>query len=299
MRAVVLTSFGGPEVLETAEVEIPEPGPAQVRIKVRAAAVNPVDAGERAGAFGGEAGVRVGLGWDVAGTVDAVGAGAGSWSVGDEVVGLLYGLLKPFGTHAEFVVLDASAIAAAPRSVDAVGAATLPLNGLAAARALALLKLDAGQSLLVTGAAGAVGGFAVQLARRAGLVVSAQGGAGDEELVRALGADHFVPRTGPLGSGYDGVLDAAVLGEAALAAVRDGGAHVGVIPGASPASERGIRVETQEVAADGELLAELVTLVDEGVLTLRVAETYGLEEAAKAHVRLQEGGVRGRLVLVP
>ncbi|MEV0096460.1 NADP-dependent oxidoreductase [Streptomyces sp. NPDC050738] len=298
MRAVVLTSFGGPEVLETAEVETPEPGPAQVRIKVRAAAVNPVDAGTRAGVFGGEPGQQVGLGWDVAGTVDAVGAGA-PWSIGDEVVGLLYGTVKSLGTHAEFAVLDASAIAAAPRSADADAAATLPLNGLAAAQALALLKLDAGQSLLVTGAAGAVGGYAVQLARRAGLVIDAQAGAEDEELVRALGADHFVPRTGPLGTGYDGVLDAAVLGDVALAAVRDGGAHVGLIPGASPASERGIRVETQEVEADGELLAELVTLVDEGVLTLRVAETYGLEEAAKAHARLQEGGVRGRLVLVP
>ncbi|MBO0518140.1 zinc-binding dehydrogenase, partial [Streptomyces beijiangensis] len=111
---------------------------------------------------------------------------------------------------------------------------------------------------------------------------------GDEELVRALGADRFVLRDGPLDGGYDGVLDAAVLGAAALAAVRDGGAYAGVIPGASPASERGVRVETQEVAADGELLAELVGLADRGVLTLRVAETYGLEDAAKAHARLQE-----------
>jgi NADPH:quinone reductase-like Zn-dependent oxidoreductase len=99
--------------------------------------------------------------------------------------------------------------------------------------------------------------------------------------------------------GVDGVLDAAILGAAALEWVRDGGVFVGVIPGAHPASVRGVRTDSVEVSADGARLAELVALVDEGVLTTRVADTYGLEEAGKAHARLAEGGLRGRLVLIP
>ncbi len=294
MRAVVVTTFGGPEAVEVVETEVPEPGARQVRIKVAAATLNPVDAGVREGVFGG-AGERIGLGWDVAGTVDAVGEAA-AWTVGEEVVALVYGPVKPLGTHAEYVVVDADAVAKAPTSVDAVHAATLPLNALAAVQALDLLEVTPGQSLLVTGAAGAVGGYAVQLAAHRGISVTALAREADAELVRSLGAAHFT--SGDEG-GFDAVLDAAVFGGPALARVRDGGAYVGVIPGAAPAAERGVRVGTVEVSPDGTQLAELARLADEGVLTLRVAETYALDDAAKAHARLAEGGVRGRLVLVP
>ena len=296
MRAAVVRTFGGPEAVEVVDVDVPEPAARQVRIRVAAAALNPVDAGVRAGAFGG-AGKQIGFGWDVAGTVDATGV-ATAWSVGDEVVALDYGMVRPLGTHAEFVVVDTDAVAKAPATVDAVHAATLPLNALTAVQALDLLGLAPGQSLLVTGAAGAVGGFAVQLAARRGVAVTALAREDDEELVRSLGAAHFT--SGAVGTGsVDAVLDAAILGEAALEWVRDGGAYVGVIPQAAPASVRGVRTGAVEVSADGARLAELAGLVDEGVLTLRVAETYALEDAAKAHARLAEGGVRGRLVLVP
>ncbi|MFF3460840.1 NADP-dependent oxidoreductase [Streptomyces sp. NPDC002619] len=295
MRAVVVTEFGGPEAVEIVESAVPEPGARQVRIKVAASALNPVDAGVREGVFGG-AGKQVGLGWDVAGTVDAVGPAA-AWSVGDQVVALDHGMVKPLGAHAEYVVVDADAVAKAPVTADAAHAATLPLNALTAVQALDLLELAPGQSLLVTGAAGAVGGYAVQLAAHRGIAVTALARQGDEELVRSLGADRFVAEGEA--AGFDAVLDAAVLGEPALAWVRDGGAYVGVIPQAHPASERGVRTTSVAVAADGARLADLVRLVDSGVLTLRVAETYPLEEAAKAHARLAEGGVRGRLVLVP
>jgi D-arabinose 1-dehydrogenase-like Zn-dependent alcohol dehydrogenase len=120
----------------------------------------------------------------------------------------------------------------------------------------------------------------------------------DEELLRSLGAAHVTGGDAEAG-GFDAVLDAAVLGEAALGWVRDGGAYVGVIPQAAPAPERGVRVDAVEVSADGARLAELVALVDEGALTLRVAETFSLDDAPKAHARLARGGVRGRLVLVP
>ncbi|MFE6281036.1 NADP-dependent oxidoreductase [Streptomyces sp. NPDC057877] len=296
MRAVVVTEFGGPENVRIADVDLPEPAARQVRIKVAAATLNPVDAGVRSGVFGG-AGKQIGLGWDVAGTVDAVGV-ASAWSVGDEVVALDYGMVKPLGTHAEYVVVDTDAVATAPTSVDAVHAATLPLNALTAVQALDLLELAPGRSLLVTGAAGAVGGYAVQLAAHRGIAVTAQAREGDEELVRSLGAAHFT--TGGEGEGgFDAVLDAAVLGAPALERVRDGGTYVGVIPQAHPAPVRGVRTGAVEVSADGARLGELVRLVDEGALTLRVAETYALDDAVKAHARLAEGGVRGRLVLVP
>ncbi|MDT0392177.1 NADP-dependent oxidoreductase [Streptomyces dubilierae] len=296
MRAVVVNAFGGPEAVEVVRTEVPEPGARQVRIKVAAAGLNPVDAGVRAGVFGG-AGKRIGLGWDVAGTVDAVGV-AGSWRVGDEVVALDYGMVKPLGTHAEYVVVDTDAVAPAPASVDAVHAATLPLNALTAAQALDLLELDPGQSLLVTGAAGAVGGYAVRLAAHRGIPVTGLARAADEGFVRSLGAGHATGDT-VADRGFDAVLDAAVLGEPALAWVRDGGRYLGVIPQAEPAPVRGVRTGAVEVSADGARLAELVRLVDEGVLETRVAQTFALDDAAKAHARLDEGGLRGRLVLVP
>ncbi|MGW0393560.1 NADP-dependent oxidoreductase [Streptomyces sp. NPDC003042] len=297
MRAVVVSAFGGPERVEIVEVEVPRPAAGQVRVRVRAAGVNPVDGAVRAGVFGG-AGQRLGLGWDVAGEIDAVGPEVTGWTVGRRVVGLHYGALKPLvGTHAEYVVLDASAVAPAPETVDDAAAAALPLSGLTAARAVGLLGLEPGSSVLITGAAGVVGALAVQLAVRAGLVVTALAGAGDEEFVRSLGATGFVPRGSAPQEAVDGVLDAAVLGGPALSFVRDGGVYVGLIPQAAPAAERGVRVVEQEVAPDGAHLARLVSLVDEGVLTLRVAQTLPLTEAAKAHALLAEPGTRGRIVL--
>ncbi|MGW1216165.1 NADP-dependent oxidoreductase [Streptomyces sp. NPDC002499] len=297
MRAVVVNRFGGPEVVEVVETDVPEPAAGQVRIKVAAATLNQVDEGVRGGFFGGE-GERIGLGWDVAGTVDAIGDGGGEWSVGDQVVAMTPGMVRPLGAHAEYVVAAAGALAKAPVTVDAVHAATLPLNGLTAVQALDLLELEQGQSLLVTGAAGAVGGYAVQLATHRGVLVTGLAREGDAELVRSLGAAHFTSGSVENGS-FDAVLDAAILGETALATVRDGGAYVGFRPGGQPASVRGVRTTAVEVAADGARLAELVALVDAEVLSLRVAETFPLAEAAKAHARLAEGGVRGRLVLVP
>lgn len=296
MLAAVVNEFGGPERVELAEVPVPRPAAGQLRVKVTAAGLNPVDGAVVAGIFGG-AGQRLGLGWDVSGEVDEVGAGVTGWSAGDRVVGLHYGPVKPLGTHAQYVVLDATAVAAAPTAVDAVTAAGLPLAGLTAARAVDLLGLAPGSSVLITGAAGVVGGLAVQLAARAGLAVTALAGAEDEEFVRSLGATGFVPRGGVPTGPVDGVLDAAVLGEAALGSVRDGGVYVGLIPNHAPAAERGVRVVEQEVAADGAHLARLVALVDEGALTLRVADTFPLGEAAKAHAHLGTSGVRGRIIL--
>jgi NADPH2:quinone reductase len=318
MRAVVVRSYGGPEALEVTEVPVPAPGPGQVRIRVQAAAVNPVDVFVRSG-MAIQVGLlpardSVGMGWDVAGVVDEVGPGAG-FAEGDRVIGLADRLDVPTAGYADYLVLDADAVAAAPSGVAPEAAATLPLNALTAAQALDLLGLRPGQALLVTGAAGAVGGYAVQLAAATGLRVVATASAGDESLVRGFGAELFVPRAaeptapGPgtlaarvralVPGGVHGVLDAAVLGLPALDALRGGGAFVSVIAGVAPPPLRGTRVSTVFVRADGARLAELVGLVEAGTLTLRVAETFPLEKAAAAHQRLAEGSLRGRLVLLP
>ncbi|MFD7299224.1 NADP-dependent oxidoreductase [Streptomyces sp. NPDC059897] len=298
MRAATVSRFGGPEAVEITEVPVPEPGPGQVRIKVAAAALNPVDAAMRAGVFGGD-GARIGPGWDVAGTVDAVGPGA-AWSPGDRVFGLATGHRTPLGTHAEYAVLDADAVAPAPATLDDAHAAALPLNALSAAQALDLAALEPGQSLLVTGAAGGVGAHTVELAHHRGLTVTALASARDEEFLRSRGADAFLPREQtPHPAAFDGVVDAAVLGDAALAPVRDGGAYVGVWPGQEPAPERGIRVHALDVRADGAQLTDLSGLADRGTLLPRVADLFPLADAAAAHARLAEGGLRGRLVIVP
>ncbi|KFU82454.1 NADPH:quinone reductase [Amycolatopsis lurida] len=309
MRAVVVRRFGGPEVLEFADVPVPAPGPGQVRVKVAAAGVNPVDAGTRSG-FLTEAGIVpprdvLGIGWDVAGTVDAVGDGVTGFAAGDSVIGLLDRPSAALGTYADFVVLDADVVAAAPRTVSLVEAATLPLNGLTAVQALDLLDLPPGATVLVTGAAGAVGGYAVALAKARGFRVVAVAGAADEALVRGFGAEIFVPRGDFLADrvravipgGVDAALDTALLGLDALDAVANRGRFVVFAAGAAPIPLRGIKVEHVWIAADGAALARLVTLVDDGTLPLRVADTLPLAEAAKAHERLAEGGHRGRLVL--
>jgi NADPH:quinone reductase len=312
MRAVVVRNYGGPEALESADVPAPEPGPGQVRIRVAAAAVNPVDAATRQGLMNvGRPGVirdrdQVGIGWDVAGTVEAAGPGVASPRAGEPVIGLRDRLDQPLGTYAEQVVLDAADVAPAPEGVDSAAASTLPLNGLTAVQALDLLALNAGQTVLVTGAAGGLGGFGVELASMRGLRVVAAAGDHDEKLVRQLGATAFVPRSADLAAavrdlvpgGVDAAFDAAILGYPAMDAVRAGGSFA-TFAGPPPVPVRGIRVVPVNIHADGAALAALSALAAAGKLTLRVADTYPLDDAALAHERLASGGVRGRLVLIP
>ncbi|MFI0740268.1 NADP-dependent oxidoreductase [Streptomyces sp. NPDC021100] len=311
MRAIVVRTAGGPEALELVEVPVPRPGAGQVRVRVEAAAVNPVDALTRAGTLAAAGLVAprevTGIGWDVAGRVDEVGPGVTEFAPGDRVIGLRDRLDLSLGTYADQVVLDAAALAPAPARLSAAEAATLPLNGLTADQALDALGLAPGATLLITGAAGAVGGYAVQLAAGRGLRVVASAAEEDEAFVRSVGAEWFVPRSADpaeavralVPGGVDAVLDAAVLGVAALGAVRNRGAFVSVVGGAAPTPLRGITVTELWVAADAAGLARLSALADTGRLTPRVAGVLPLAEAARAHHRLAEGGLRGRVVLTP
>jgi len=303
MRAVVITQPGGPEALQVIQAVLPEPAAGEVRIRVAAAAVNPVDVITRQGVFH-ELGwitqpATTGLGWDVAGTIDALGAGVEGWAKGAVVAALLAKLNVPLGTYAEYVIVPAEAVAAIPFGLTAAQAATLPLNALTADQALDLLDLPAGASLLVTGAAGAVGGFAVALAARRGLRVTAVARAGDEAFVRDAGAETWVTDLHDLQGHYDGVLDAASQVEPALTAVKDGGVYVGVTPSSVPASVRGIRTDAVRVRADGVRLAELLALAADGSLQPRIAGSLPLVEAAQAQRNLEQGGQRGRWVLIP
>lgn len=231
MRAVSYAQFGGPEVLYVAEVPVPEPGPGQVRVRVAASVVHPVDLMIRSGRF--PAPLPTGLpytpGWDAAGTVDAVGPSVAGFTIGDEVIGFSPWLQTTVGAHAEYVVLDAAWLTSAPAGVPATAAATLPTNGLAAAQALDLLALPAGSTVLVTGAAGQVGGFVLALARAAGLHATGLAGAGDREFVESLGAAYLSRSDTPTGT-FDAVIDLAVVGPALLDLVRDGGGYVAASP---------------------------------------------------------------------
>lgn len=310
MKAAVVHRFGGPEVLEIIEVPVPEPGQGHVRVRVAASSVHKIDLSTRNGALA-EAGLltpapRVWLGWDVSGEVDAVGPGVTRFAVGDRVVGLRDILSMP-GAHAEHVVLHECAVATAPATTTPVEAGTLPLIGLTAARSLEETGLVAGQTLLVTGAAGGVGGVLLELAALRGIRTVAVAAEEDEELVRKLGATWFVPRGEHLATavrsavprGVDAVVDAAVIGGPAHEALRDQGTFVALVAPFAPPPLRGTRVIVTEVFADGARLAELAALVDAGKLSLRVADELPLSDIAVAHERLAAGGVRGRLVLVP
>ncbi len=242
---------------------------------------------------------------DVAGVVDEVGAGVGGFKVGDAVMGVV----SPKGSqgaYREQIVLDAKSVAHAPQGKSHVEAATLPMNSLTARLSLDLLGLKPGQVLAVTGAAGAYGGYVIQLAKQDGLTVVADAAETDEALIKSLGADIVVRRGDDVAArfrecfpqGVDGLADGAVLNEKALPAVRDGGAYTAV-RGFS-GSERDIRSTptfVRNYVQEGGKLDRLRQQVEDGEITLRVAEVYAPERAADAHRRLEAGGVRGRLVI--
>jgi NADPH:quinone reductase len=310
MRAVGFTEFGGPEVLRIVSRPVPSPGAGQVRVRVAAAAVNPTDLAFRAGAHRSmPAGVEPPYvpGMDLAGVIDTVGEEAGGWRPGDRVMAAVSPWVPGGGAQAEYVVVTADALARVPDEIGLHAAATLPMNALTVRAALDQLALRPGQTLAVTGAAGAVGGYAIQLGRAEGLRVVADAGPADEALVRGLGADAVVPR-GPdvaaalrqvVPGGVDALLDAAVMGAPVLAAVRDGGQVIAVRSFAGE-SERGITVSLVLVfhhLHEAGRLAQLAEQAAKGVLTLRVADVLPAEQAAEAHRRFEAHGVRGRLVL--
>jgi NADPH2:quinone reductase len=309
MKAVGVRVFGGPEGLEVVDIPEPRPGPGEVRIRVRAAAVNPTDTGLRAGVYGARLTSPVPHvpGMDAAGEIDEAGEGTG-WAVGEQVMAIVLPTGPRGGAYAEQVVVPADSVARVPAGADFAAASTLPMNGLTARASLDQLGLQPGQTIAVTGAAGAYGGYVIQLAKAEGLRVIADASEADEALVRRLGADVVVRRGDDVAErilevvpgGVDGLADGAVLDAKVLPAIRDGGGLAVVRRWPGPA-ERGITIHTTSVAAyahEQKALDRLRQQVEEGVVTLRVAATFSPEDAPEAHRRLQAGGTRGRLVLL-
>ncbi|MFG1675106.1 NADP-dependent oxidoreductase [Micromonospora sp. NPDC049282] len=299
-RTAVVRTAGEPGLVEIIDVPLREPGPGEVRVRVAGAAVNPVDLAVAGGFFHGLGLIHqphhTGLGWDFAGTVEAAGRGV-DLAAGARVAGLVVGFDRDFGTYAEQLVVPAADLAAVPDGLDLVEAATVPLNGLAAAQVVDLLgAAPAGADrLLVTGAAGAVGAYVLSLAPDQGWRVTGLARAEDEQFVRSLGAG-FTTAADP---GWDAVADAANLQEQAFALVRDGGAYVGVRPNARPAAARGVTVAVVDTHADGPRLADLLARTASGELPARVHAVLPLDRAADAHRAVAKGGVRGRYVLRP
>jgi NADPH:quinone reductase-like Zn-dependent oxidoreductase len=308
LRAVVIPEPGDPDVLQVADLEAREPGPGEVRIAVKAAAVNPTDIGLRA--RGGQGDPPWIPGMDAAGTIESVGPDVDRLHVGEEVMAAVSPRRPEGGAQQELLVVPAASVVPIPDGATLVQAATLPMNGLTAMRGLEMLGLDSGQTLAVSGGAGLLGSYVIPLAKEQGLRVIADAKPEDEELVKSFGADEVVPRSDNFGDairqvapgGADAVYDTALLRHDAFGAIRDGGQVVEVRGwDGNDVEDRSIRVHPVRVAdvlERTDWLEELRRLASEGKLKLRVAGEYPPEQAAEAQRVMDAGGLRGRAVIV-
>lgn len=308
MRAIAFDRYGE-DVLERVELDRPVPGTGEVLVRVAATSFNPVDAGIRGGwlsevfpvAFPHVPGV------DVAGTVAEIGTGVADLRVGDPVVGMLP--MTANGAAAEFVVAPAESLTAAPTSVSLADAAALPVVGLTAWQSLFEIGgLRAGQTVLVNGAGGAVGDYAVQLAHRAGAHVTATASERSAARVRAHGADRVVGHLDLSGTPavdgapFDLVLNlvSTTLEETAalVGLVADGGMHVGTMTAGDPDPARGVTAARVFVRSDAGLLADLVRQVDDGSLTVEVGRRVTWDDLAAVHADSDAGRTSGKVVVL-
>lgn len=307
MRAVRFTEFGIGN-LEVAEITGPAPAAGEVLIATEAATINPADAaivtGAAAHRFPPGATPPYTPGWDLAGRVLAAGDDIGEPLIGARVVGLSVWYVTAQGTQASEVALPVDSVAVAPAGMPATCLTTVGLNGLTAWRAIEDAQLKPRETVAITGAAGSVGGFAVELALARGARVIGYVYPRDADAVLALGASDVVTtQDGDPGpavravapGGADVVIDTASLAGAALGAVRDGGRYVTVT--VTPPAERGVRVARVEVRPDTEALATLLGMAAEGRLHTPVAAVYDVSQVRAAYSDFSGGGHRGRIVL--
>lgn len=312
MRAVTVRRFGGTEVLAVEEVARPQPLPTEVLVRVHAAGVNPVDWKTREG--GGMADLQsfpLILGWDVSGVVEEVGFGVTTLAPGDEVYGMPW-FPRAAGGYAEYVTAPARQWARKPSSLDHTQAAAVPLAALTAWQILVdTAKVQAGQRVLITAAAGGVGHFAVQFARHLGAHVIATASAARHPWLKELGADETVDYTaGPFEQAVkdvDVVVD--LVGDEhdrtstrALDVLRPGGLLIAVPSGVSPelaaaAEAAGVRATAYLVEPDSPALTTIAGLIDSGEVTVEVERTFPLDQAAAAQTHIESGRTRGKVVL--
>ncbi|GLU47692.1 NADP-dependent oxidoreductase [Nocardiopsis ansamitocini] len=305
MKAVVYNSYGGPEVLEIAEVADPKVGPDSVLIRVKAASVNPVDRKVQAGYLDSLMDVffPVVPGWDVAGIVEQPGVAVPEFAVGDEVIGYVREDVVRHGTFAQKVAAPVRTLARKPRNVSWAQAAALPLAGLTAYQALVHhLEVGPGDTVLVHAAAGGVGSFAVQIARSLGAEVIGTASERNHDYLRSLGAqpvvygDGLADRVRALApNGVDAVLD--LVGGDALSITSQVAAEGARIASIVETAVTDIGGDYVFVRPDSEDLGALVDLVETGAIEIEVAEVFPLEKTADAQRLNAQGRTRGKVVV--
>ncbi|AZM52363.1 alcohol dehydrogenase [Streptomyces sp. WAC 01529] len=305
MKAISYRRYGGPEVLEYGEVRDPKVGPDSVLVKVRAAAVNPVDWKCREGYLDGalDAVFPVIPGWDVAGVVVQPGPSVTEFSVGDEVIGYVREDFLSRGTFAEYVAAPVRTLTRKPRNLTFEEAAGLPLAGLTAYQVLTkALEVKDGDVVLVHAAAGGVGSLAVQLARHAGARVIGTASERNHDFLRELGAEPvtygegLVDRVRGLApEGVDAAFD--TVGGDALKASVELLAQGGRLASIADSGVTGMGGHYCFVRPDAADLGRLTELVEQDVVTIHVEETFPLERAADAHRKSAEGRTRGKVVV--
>lgn len=307
MIAIQQEVFGGPEVLQLAERDRPEPAGTEVLVRVHAAGVNPVDWVTRAG-DGLLRSLPLTVGWDVSGVVEETGLGVTRFAPGDEVFGMPW-FPREAGAYAQYVAAPSRQFARKPAALTHTEAAGLPLAGLTAWQVLVdTAAIQPGQRVLITAAAGGVGHLAVQIAKAHGAHVIGTARAAKHGFLRALGADETIDytTTDPTAraADLDVILDSvgAADGHAWLPALKPGGILIPFAHDDDPAlseaaASRGIRVSTVLVEPDGHGLEALARLAETGQLRVEIEATLPLAQAAKAHQISESGRTRGKIVL--
>ena len=305
MKAMAIRRYGGPEVLEPMDLPMPQPADGEVRVKIHAAGVNPVDYQRRRN--GPYADFPVVLGWDLSGVVDALGAGVTDPRVGDEVYGMIR-FPKQGRAYAEYATAPVTEIAPKPKRLDHVQAAATPLASLTALLAIETMDLQAGETVLVHAGAGGVGHFAVQLAKARGARVIATASAQNRDLVLGLGADEVIDyRARPFEEqvpGVDAVFD-TVGGDTftrSFRVAKPGGRVVGTVTPMTDeldeqARQAGVDAAWIAVAPSRPKLEALSALVEAGRLTPHVGQTFPLERVVDAHRAQESGRTVGKIVL--
>jgi NADPH:quinone reductase-like Zn-dependent oxidoreductase len=310
MKAVVFFEYGGPEVLRYDDIDRPRPSTGQVLVRVAASSFNPVDAALRGGYL--QQVVPLTLphtpGIDFAGNVEALGDGVAGWSIGDQVFGLLP-TIADRGAAAEFVVAPAHVLTRAPTSIPLADAAAVPCTALTAWQALfEHAHVRDGQRVLINGAAGGVGGYAVQMAKRAGAMVIATASPRSRDSVHAFGADQVVDYTSTRLTDatiapVDVLVNLAMIPEAELAdlmgLIASGGVLVTTTSAAADDPERNVRGLRMFVRSDTDQLAAIVDRIDRGELHVNITGRYPLVEIATVHQLSDSGKVHGKVVLLP
>ena len=317
-HAQVIRSYGDESRFEAATLRLPDALAAgSVRVAVAAAGVNPVDLTTRAGKNKNipleQARFPMVLGWDVAGTVIAIGDDVSDVHEGARVAAMTFQPMDQNGTYRSVIDLDAALLAEVPTGLDLEVAATIPLTGLTADQLVDRARVDAGKTVLINAPLGAVGRFVAQLAASRGARVIGIATLDREAEAHALGVDDLLPRGADsaavravIPEGVDAAIDlvGGQTAREAFDAVRDRGTYVTtVLPSMDDSgvfdSTRGIDLHVLVVHPDRTRLAELLQLVTAGEMTSTIAERFPLAEVAAAHRHQARGGLQGKLILLP